>query len=219
MWDYDQHMAHKKVSQKHPLAHLPSCQDLDILLDERIEHPERIKLLDAKIKKTFEQERTVFVLDMSGFSRAVQRFGIIHYLAMIRRMRRVVSPAIARNGGIVVKFEADNCFAIFEDPESAVAAAQGIHHDLEISNLVTADESDVHVSIGIGHGEILLACDDMYGHEMNLASKLGEDVAERHEILLTPSAHKKIKSKEYKFSVLPITVSGVSISIYKLLAT
>ena len=185
---------------------------------ERIEHPERAKKIDATIHKLFEQERTIFVLDMSGFSRIVQRHGILHYLAMIHRMRRVVAPVIERYKGAVVKFEADNCFAVFPHPEGAVAAALDIHHDLEIANLMTPDESDIHVSIGIGHGKILLACDDLYGDELNLASKLGEDVAEKNEILLTASARKKIKKSSQSFSEFPLTISGVTMKMYKVRA-
>lgn len=196
---------------------LPSCSVLDKLLVERIEHPERAVAIDKKIKKTFEQEKTVFILDMSGFSRLVQRYGIIHYLAMIHRMRQVVGPVVERNGGIAIKFEADNCFAVFTSPDKAVLASLQIHHDLEVANLSTPDESDVYVSIGIGHGRILLACEDMYGNEMNLASKLGEDVAEKGEVLLTPAAHAKIKNKKLKFKQLPLSVSGVNMKMYKLI--
>lgn len=195
---------------------LPSCDLLHTLLDKRIEHPERTKELDIKIKKSFEQVRTIFILDMSGFSKTVQRYGIIHYLAMIQRMRRITRPIVEQNSGTVIKFEADNCFAIFPNPEKAIAASLEIHHDLEVANLMTDDMSDVHVSIGIGHGPILLFCDDMYGNEMNLTSKLGEDVAERGEVLLTNAARKLVKNKKYKFEKLPITISGVTMQAHRL---
>ncbi|MFA5935652.1 MAG: adenylate/guanylate cyclase domain-containing protein [Patescibacteria group bacterium] len=211
-------MTAKKLPKNHPLAKLPSCFDLDRLLDERIEHPEKLKSVDLKIKKAFEKERTIFVLDMSGFSKVVQRYGIIHYLAMIRRMRRFVGPAVERNKGVVVKFEADNCFAVFNRPDDALAAAIDIHHDLDVANIVTADESDVLVSIGIGHGKIMLACDDMYGNELNLAAKLGEDVAEKQEILLTESAKKKLKTRKIPLQEFPVTVSGVTLKVFKVLS-
>lgn len=195
---------------------LPSCNDLHELLDERIEHPERTESIDSKIKKTFEQVRTIFVLDMSGFSKTVQRYGIIHYLGMIQRMRRIVAPVITKHDGIIIKFEADNCYAVFPNPDKAVAASQQIHHDLEVANIMTDDVSDVHVSIGIGHGPVLLFCEDMYGNELNLASKLGEDVAERDEILLTQEARKNSKNKKLKFQKLPMTISGVSMTAFRL---
>lgn len=200
------------------MQNLPACEDLYPLLDTRIEQPERAAEIDADIKSRFEQTKAIFVLDMSGFSRLVQRYGIIHYLGMIQRMRRTVGPAVQRNNGAVVKFEADNCFAVFDSVDDAVKASLEIHRDLETANVTTADESDVHVSIGIGFGPILLFCDDMYGNELNLASKLGEDVAERDEILLTDDARKNLASTEYTFKNIPLTISGVDMNANKLLS-
>lgn len=194
----------------------PTCDEMDKLLDQRIEHPEDVQDIDAKLRAQFEREKTIFVLDMSGFSRVTQRYGIIHYLSMIRRMRRIVEPVITKHKGTVIKFEADNCFAIFNEPVDAVNATQDIHHDLSVANLMTADESDIYVSIGIGHGPVLVACDDMYGNELNLASKLGEDVAEKSEVLLTETAREKITDANYEFEAIPITVSGVEINAFRL---
>lgn len=201
----------------HEDANLPSCHTFHDMLGERIEQPNRAEEIDAKIRKKFEQERSIFVLDMSGFSRTVQRYGLIHYLAMIHRMQRVVAPVIEKMGGYVVKFEADNCFAAFPDPDKALGAALQIKHDLDVVNLVTEDSSDVHISIGIGFGPILLFCDDMFGNEMNLASKLGEDLAERDEIFLTEAARDALKSSAQKFETIPLTISGVDLKAFKVL--
>ena len=191
-----------------------TCEVLDVLLDERLRNPERAEEIDARIRATFEREVTTFVLDMSGFSRLVQRYGIIHYLAMIRRMRSVVGPAVEMCRGSVVKFEADNCFAVFESPDDALEACRMIHERLEVLNRETPDESDVFVCIGIGHGPILLACDDMYGNELNLASKLGEDTAEKGEVLLTQAAFDRATLKE-AFTSFTLAVSGVELTAYK----
>lgn len=195
---------------------LPSCHDFHKVLAERIEHPERSIQIDRRIKKDFEKTRTIFVLDMSGFSRTVQRHGLIHYLAMIHKMQRITRPIVESHKGTVVKYEADNCFAVFPNPDRAVAAALDIQHDLDVANLMTNDESDVHVAIGIGHGPILLFCDDLFGNEMNLASKLGEDTAEKGEVLLTSAAKKAIKSKSFSFEPFTLTMSGLNMRAYKL---
>lgn len=199
---------------KDKFSSLPPCSVLDKLLIQRVEHPEKAKAIDAKIRKMFERKVAMLVLDMSGFSRLVQRYGIIHYLAMIRRMRRVVAPVIHRNGGAIVKAEADNVFAVFSNPAHAVQAALDMNHDIEVANLATPDESDIFVCIGIGYGTTLLPCDDLYGNEMNLASKLGEDTAERGEILLTEAAAKAC-GKKFKFTAFPLAVSGVTLRAYK----
>jgi len=196
------------------LAHLPACARLDELLIERVEHAERARTIDARIKKQFEKKVAILILDMSGFSRLVQRYGILHYLAMIRRMRRVVAPAIQSHKGLIIKFEADNAFAVFPNPDEAIRAAMDINHDLEVANLATPDESDIYVGLGIGFGTTLLACDDLYGDEMNLACKLGEDTAERQEILLTAAAKKGCK-RNWKTKAFTLTVSGVTMTAHK----
>ncbi|TAL19472.1 adenylate/guanylate cyclase domain-containing protein [Patescibacteria group bacterium] len=189
------------------------------LLDLRNEHPEREKEIDKKIRGTFECERTVFVLDMSGFSRTVIKHGIIHYLAMVRRMVNVVLPAIHDNRGELVKQEADNAFAVFAAPDDAVHASQDIIRGLQALNTVLPDEKDIFVSIGIGHGDILLIPGvDYFGNELNLASKLGEDIAERGEILLTGAAQAKITDQSLNFQKISAAISGVTMKYYKLVS-
>lgn len=195
---------------------IPSCDVLHHLLRKRIQAPGQEAVIDAEIRHTFEREKTIFVLDMSGFSRIVLKYGIIHYLAMIQRMREVTAPAIQNAGGMVIKFEADNCFAVFDEPTQAIVAIRAIKKELAALNAETPDESDVYVSIGVGHGSILLACDDMYGNELNLASKLGEDVAEKDEVLFTDAARARVSSDIAAFEAIPILVSGVEIHAHRL---
>ena len=197
------------------LMRLPACSLLDQMLIERVEHPERSRQLDAKIKKHFEKKVAILILDMAGFSRLVQRYGILHYLSMIRRMRRVVAPVVQGHQGIIIKCEADNVFAVFLNPDDAIAAAIDINHDLNVANLATPDESDIYAELGIGYGNTLLACDDLYGDEMNLACKLGEDTADKGEILITAAAMKNCK-KKWKTKSFELTVSGVNMKAYKI---
>jgi adenylate cyclase len=162
---------------------------LDRLLDRRNEHPERIPRLDREIRTRFERRHAVLVLDMCGFSRLTLRYGIIHFLAMIRRMHVVVAPLVERAGGRVVKTEADNLFAAFPDVPQALAAARKIGGELERQNAILPDDWDLHVGIGIGYGDVLMVgTGDFFGGELNLASKLGEDVAGSGDVLLTEAA-------------------------------
>jgi len=162
---------------------------LDRLLDRRNEHPEQLPQIDARIREVFEQEQTVLVLDMCGFSRLTIKHGVIHYLAMIRRMQRVVVPLVTAGRGRVVKSEADNVIGVFAAVPAAIRAARTIHERLERANAFLPDDWDVHVGIGIGHGRLLMIGDhDGFGSELNLASKLGEDLATAGQVLLTEEA-------------------------------
>ena len=106
-------------------------------------------------------------------------------------------------------------FAVFLNPDDAIAAAIDINHDLNVANLATPDESDIYAELGIGYGNTLLACDDLYGDEMNLACKLGEDTADKGEILITAAAMKNCK-KKWKTKSFELTVSGVNMKAYKI---
>ena len=82
--------------------------------------------VEADIWAAFGTEGAPLVLDMSGFSQSVKRRGIVPYLSMVRRMLHLTRPRVEAHGGEAVKYEADNLYALFADPESALAAAREI---------------------------------------------------------------------------------------------
>jgi class 3 adenylate cyclase len=168
-------------------------QALEHLLAQRNEHPERLQEIDREIWDDFGETHALWVLDMCGFSRLTVRYGITHFLAMIHRLHGIVGPIIGRQSGRVVKTEADNVFAVFPTVATAVAAARDVQAQLATANAFLPEDWDLHASIGIGFGEVLMVDeDDFYGNELNLASKLGEDVAEEGETLLTEAAHAQL---------------------------
>ncbi|MEK0180180.1 MAG: adenylate/guanylate cyclase domain-containing protein [Oscillatoriales cyanobacterium] len=189
---------------------------LEKLLQERNERPEKMAEIDAQINATFRQTHAIMVIDMSGFSRTTVRHGIIHFLAMIHRMHAIVKPVIADYGGTVVKEEADNIFAVFPDVKSAVQAAIDSLKHTGAVNTTLPPEMDIYLCIGIGCGDVLmLEGEDMYGSEFNLASKLGEDLAEQGEILLTDSAFEKFEGKKQDWKRVEFSISGLELVAYK----
>ena len=191
-------------------------EELNKLLQERNEYPEKAQEVDAKIKESFCETHAVMVMDMSGFSRLTIKYGIIHFLAMIHRMNQIVTPAVEEHGGTVVKFEADNAFVIFPDVEPAVEACVDIINRLAAANTMLPEELDMHGKFGISYGEILVVgTDDLYGSEVNLASKLGEDLAQRNEILLTESAFAHVEEGKREYEEVVLSVSGLSLVVHK----
>jgi class 3 adenylate cyclase len=75
---------------------------------------------------------------------------------------------------------------------------------------------DIYLCIGIGCGDVLmLEKEDMYGSEFNLASKLGEDLAERGEILLTSAAFEKLEGDKQDWEKMELSISGLELVAYK----
>jgi class 3 adenylate cyclase len=194
--------------------------NLERLLQKRNEHPENLVEIDREIWQAFGETHAIWVLDMSGFSRLTVRHGITHFLAMIHRLHGIVRPIIARRSGRVVKTEADNVFAIFPSVAEAVAAARDVHQQLATANTFLPEDWDLHASIGVGFGEVLMLGDDFYGNELNLASKLGEDVAEAGETLLTDAAHGRLVDEglgvEHVFASRELEVSKMTLVAYAL---
>lgn len=202
-----------------PLAQRNSHATLERLLDALIEHPERRADIERDVESIFGEEKAILVLDMSGFSRTTQRLGITQFLLMIHQMRLIAQPCVTAHGGLVVKAEADNLFCLFDTVPDAVGAAQDITERLAAANLLLPEDKDLYVSIGIGYGYLLnIAHRELYGNEVNLASKLGEDVAERGQILLTATARQKLGDTSLALREEWISISGLSLPYYSLKA-
>ena len=161
-------------------------------------------------------EFAVFVLDMSGFSLLTRKYGIVHYLSMVRRMQLTTEPIVKSYGGSMIKYEADNCFAVFPDPLSAVNAAIAMQHAFAASNILTSDDLDIHISCGIDYGKLLIiGHEDCFGDPVNRASKIGEDLATAGEILITRDAMEMIPAEAHvNAREIVISISGISIPAF-----
>jgi class 3 adenylate cyclase len=64
-----------------------------------------------------------------------------------------------------------------------------------------SEEEQILLCVGIGYGRVLRIGDvDVFGHEVNSASKLGEDTAKAYEILVTPAVREEFKeSSDFRF--------------------
>src|SRR5215203_847359 len=174
------------------------------------------KNIEQALWADYGAEFAVFVLDMSGFSLLTRKYGIVHYLSMVRRMQLTTEPIVKSYGGHMIKYEADNCFAVFPDPLSAVNAAIAMQHAFTASNLLTADELDIHISCGIDYGKLLIiGNNDCFGDPVNRASKMGEDVAAAGEILVTKDAMDMIPTEAgIRAREMNVSISGISIPAY-----
>jgi adenylate cyclase len=196
----------------------PSRERLQELLKEYNEYPERRQELDTRIHDEFCKAVAIVVIDSCGFSRSVRQHGIVNYLARLERLQRVVSPIVQAHGGRVLRVEADNIFALFEDTATAIRCSAEVQRNVEIANEPLPAASEIYIAIGIGYGRLLLVGDDdAYGDEMNVACKLGEDLAKQGEILLTASAHDAVgNSEEWQFEDSSAPISGLDLKAYRL---
>jgi class 3 adenylate cyclase len=199
------------------MASRPSKKFQELLLHfSQNEEMDQRRQVETLLWEEFGAEYAVFVLDMSGFSLLTRKYGIVHYLSMVRRMQLTTKPIVKAYGGSMIKYEADNCFAIFPDPLSAVNAAIAMQHAFRAANVLTSDDLDIHISCGIDYGKILLiGQEDCFGDPVNRASKIGEDLATAGEILITKEAMQMIPQEAgITAREMNVSISGVTIPAY-----
>lgn len=174
---------------------------------------------ERRIRDAFEVERAVLVLDMSGFSLSVRRSGIIAHLCQIRRVQRLALPIVEDHGGELVKCEADNILAVFANPAMAVDAALAINRAISSPPEHPAGGMPVTVGIGVDFGKLLLIPGkDAFGDAVNIAHKLGEDVARASEILVTEEAWRRIGPQEYRHAEMPeLSLSGLKLRAFRII--
>jgi len=178
------------------------------LIDRLNAHPELKEQLEAQIWQNYGFNKAVLALDMSGFSLTVRRQGIIAYLAKIRKMQHCTQPLITQYQGELVKYSADNLMAIFDDCQQALLAAIAISQQCQ--------QQDTPVSIGLDFGRILLIPQqDCYGDAVNIAYKLGEDIADKNEVLISETFYQQLqKPNIVELEAQDIHISGLAFKAY-----
>lgn len=169
---------------------------IEKLIAERLRPGADQAAIDQRIWDLFGETWAVMFTDLSGFSRGVASFGIIHFLQVIYESERLLIPCIDRHDGILLKTEGDSLLVIFRNPDKALDCGLEMQRVLDDYNQTMSDAEKVLLCVGLGYGPMLRIGDrDVYGNEVNAASKLGEDVAQAGEILVTGSLREALADR------------------------
>jgi len=180
------------MSYRHVIGVGASEDRLEKLIQERLLPGADKDKVDRRIWDLFGEEWCVMFTDLSGFSRGVAKFGIIHFLQTIFESERLLIPVIEDHDGILLKSEGDSLLVIFRNVDKAIQSTLRMHDVLIEYNQDKAPEEQILLCVGLGYGKVLRIGDqDVFGSEVNAASKLGEDTAEAWEILVTNSVKDK----------------------------
>ncbi len=183
---------------------------LEKLIQERLRPGSDKKAVDQRIWDLFGEQWCVMFTDLSGFSRNVAEFGIIHFLQTIYEAERILIPIIEAHDGILLKVEGDSFLVIFRNVHKGLQSAVAMQRALSGYNADRSDAEKVLLCVGLGYGPMLRIGDiDVFGEEVNSASKLGEDVAKAWDILVTEAVRQQAGGiDEVSFEPLDQPVSG-----------
>jgi adenylate cyclase len=144
--------------------------------------------LDCKSFPALFRKRAVVFTDTADFTLRAARDGILHFLMVFDAVTEVARKRVKRSKGDLVKVEGDSLLIRYDDADAACRGVLDLDAALQAYNAGRPENEQVHFSYGIGYGDVLDLDADMFGLEVNLASKIGEDLAEPGEALLTPAA-------------------------------
>ncbi|MBC8289278.1 MAG: adenylate/guanylate cyclase domain-containing protein [Planctomycetes bacterium] len=161
--------------------------------------------IDARIWEAFGEEGAIMFTDLAGFTRRSAELGITHFLQVIFESQKLLRPLIEQHSGIVFEVVGDSMLIWFPTAQQAIESSIAMleacrqhNADLEVSHQVL-------LCVGIGYGRILRVRNSrLAGAEVNVASKLGEDIAEAYETLISDEARKAAG----KMPHLEFTVTG-----------
>jgi adenylate cyclase len=134
------------------------------------------------------RKRAVVFTDTADFTLRTARDGILHFLMVFHRFVEQAEEVVSRGGGDIVKVEGDSLLLRYDEVAAACAGVEGLESLLRRMNRALPANERLRFSYGIGYGDVLDLDADLFGLEVNLASKIGEDLARPGEALLTPSA-------------------------------
>ena len=134
------------------------------------------------------RKRAIVFTDTADFTIRTAKDGILHFLMIFDRFTEEAGKVVSRSGGEMVKVEADSLLLRYDDVATACAGVEALEALLRRMNAALPANERLRFSYGIGYGDVLDLDLDMFGLEVNLASKIGEDLARPGEALLTPSA-------------------------------
>ena len=171
--------------------------------------------MDREIEDQCVHETTVMMCDSSGFTRRTHDYGILHFLAVMTQVYDRIERILARHRGTLISRGADNLLAIFDDPVKGVDAAIAMQRLLARLNEGKSDRDQFQLCMGFHHGKILRVKDGIFGDKVNIASKIGEDLASADEILVTGEVAKRLPARIKRAYARSVALGGKTFELHR----
>lgn len=148
--------------------------------------------IDRDIEERSLDDVTVLAVDSSGFSRKTHAYGILQFLGVMTQVYDRIIPLLERRGGVCLSRNADNIMALFEEPTAAIRSAIDMQRWLQRYNKGKPDAWQYGTCMGINSGTVMRLTDNVYGDMVNVAFKIGEDLAAKDQILITGAVAERV---------------------------
>ena len=172
--------------------------------------------LEFKFKRENTQVLTVFFIDMADSTQKSNELAQSAYLKLIKTFEEATEASITANRGQIVKKMGDGILAIFKHPLNATVAAMSVQQKIQQHNERHLEQDKFHVRVGLNTGPVTRKDNDMFGKEVNVASRL-QNYGAKGDVLLTEATFEQIRDFVRCTKLGGINVKGVTepITAYK----
>ncbi len=182
--------------------------------------PDRRPQLDGSSFSVLFRKCAIVFTDTADFTERTAHDGILHFLMLLYGVVEGARPVIARARGEILKVEGDSLVLRFDDVIAACRGVEALEAFLQRHNRGRPANERLRFAYGIGYGDVVDIEGDLFGLEVNLASKLGEDLAKPGEALLTPSAGAALDAATLKrvvpYKIVPFAKSALAVQRLRL---
>jgi class 3 adenylate cyclase/HEAT repeat protein len=170
--------------------------------------------LEFKLRREHVQVLTVFFIDIAGFTEKFSSMtdDMSSQMKLVNAFEGNVVPTITANRGKVVKKMGDAILAVFKHPVNAVTAAMTVQQKIQHYSSTQLANEKFQVRIGLNTGEVTWKDNDVFGHPVNVASRM-QTAATPGDILITEATWKEVREYVRCTELGPIQVKGIAEAI------
>ncbi len=180
----------KAILAAHPSTMRPFLTAKMLLNNQTFRELFRVQALDANMRLRL-RSLTLLFTDLKGSTELYDRTGDIRAYTFVREHFRVLTEAVKRHHGAIIKTMGDAIMASFNEPTDAAHAALEMMAGMESLNAgLKAEGHDTGLKVGLHEGPALAVTSDerldYFGQTVNVAARV-QGLAQAGEIWLTPS--------------------------------
>lgn len=138
----------------------------------------------------------ILLTDIKGFTSRTASGSRSDMVELLRRHKELVTPALGKFRGTLVKTIGDAFLVTFESPTDAVLCGVEIQEILKAHNAGKTGQERIEIRIAINSGEVAVAEDgDIFGDAVNITARL-ESIAEPGEVFFTEAVYLAMNKRE-----------------------
>jgi adenylate cyclase len=134
----------------------------------------------------------ILAADVVGYSRLMSADEEGTHFRLLAYRRDVIAPKVREHRGRIVKHTGDGALVEFGSVVDAVRCALEVQQNIRTRNAGLPQDRRIEFRIGVNLGDVIVAPDDIYGHGVNVASRL-EGLAAPGGICITADAWRHVR--------------------------